>query len=251
MLFDIYEYRVIMEAALRHGWRITGLKDFLACGRPEAKVLILRHDVDRRPGKALKLAEFEFKLNIRGTYYFRYSKKINPLKYMADIFALGHEVGYHYEVLSKAKGDINLAKAMAEKELADFRRVAPCLTACAHGAPFSRHSNNDLWPSGEWRGFGLLGDATHSMAGQGLAYLTDTGRQWNSGSTRANLRDSLPGGEKITLPKQLTDFDDLFRTRLNGIYLTIHPERWGFNQSDALFCRFFDSGVNFVKKMIR
>ena len=35
---------------------------------------------------------------------------------------LGHEVGYHYEVLSKAKGDYEKAIQMFEQELNEFRK---------------------------------------------------------------------------------------------------------------------------------
>jgi hypothetical protein len=65
------------------------------------KLVVLRHDVYRKPMNALQMAELEHDLGIQSTYYFRF-----PYTFKSDIIGkihdLGHEVGYLYEVLSKA-----------------------------------------------------------------------------------------------------------------------------------------------------
>lgn len=38
---------------------------------PLEKVVILRHDVDRLPGNALKMARLEHEMGVQATYYFR------------------------------------------------------------------------------------------------------------------------------------------------------------------------------------
>ena len=53
---------------------------------------------------ALRMAELEHELGIQSTYYFRFPYTFKP-DIIRKIQALGHEVDYHYEVLSKAKGD--------------------------------------------------------------------------------------------------------------------------------------------------
>ena len=40
---------------------------------------------------------------------------------MGKIHDLGHEIGYHYEVLSKANGDYEKAMKLFEQELSEFR----------------------------------------------------------------------------------------------------------------------------------
>ena len=65
-------------------------------------MVVLRHDIDRKPMNALRMAELEYELGIQSTYYFRFPCTFKP-EIIRKIRDLGHEVGYHYEVLSKAK----------------------------------------------------------------------------------------------------------------------------------------------------
>jgi hypothetical protein len=60
-------------------------------------VIILRHDVDRLPQNALRLAQLEHDMGIHGTYYFRIVPQSYNLEIMQKIAELGHEIGYHYE----------------------------------------------------------------------------------------------------------------------------------------------------------
>ena len=46
------------------------------------------------------------------------------------IHDLGHEVGYHYEVLSKANGDYEKAVELFEQELSEFRKIIDVKTIC-------------------------------------------------------------------------------------------------------------------------
>ncbi|MEA3427910.1 MAG: hypothetical protein U9Q84_01545 [Thermodesulfobacteriota bacterium] len=68
---------------------------------PKEKVLILRHDVDRKPGNALVFAKIEKKVGIRASYYFRIVKESYDEDVISQIVEMGHEIGYHYENLSK------------------------------------------------------------------------------------------------------------------------------------------------------
>ena len=60
-------------------------------------IVILRHDVDRRPLNALTTAKLENELGIRGTYYFRIVPESFDETIIKQIAELGHEIGYHYE----------------------------------------------------------------------------------------------------------------------------------------------------------
>ena len=55
------------------------------------KVAILRHDVDRKINNALRMAELEYDLGIRSSYYFRYPYTFEP-EIIMQTKALGHEV---------------------------------------------------------------------------------------------------------------------------------------------------------------
>jgi hypothetical protein len=60
-------------------------------------VIALRHDVDRSPNYALKTAQIEHDLGIRGSYYFRIVPESFDAGIIERIAELGHEIGYHYE----------------------------------------------------------------------------------------------------------------------------------------------------------
>lgn len=96
VLLELYQKFI---EALRNGcYQFQSFQDFIK--KPLNKVVILRHDIDRRKYKALVFAELEYKLDIRATYYFR----ILPVSYnenlIKQIANMNHEIGYHYEDLS-------------------------------------------------------------------------------------------------------------------------------------------------------
>ena len=75
------------------GYEFSPICDYTE--NPGEKRIYLRHDIDTDPKIALKMAQVEHNLGIRGTYYFRwftFNKKI-----IDEIRKLDMEIGYHYE----------------------------------------------------------------------------------------------------------------------------------------------------------
>ena len=70
---------------------------------------------------------------------------------------LGHEIGYHYEVLSKTNGDYAKAIALFSEELEEFRKICPVKTICMHGSPLSKYNNRDLWEKYDYHTYGISG----------------------------------------------------------------------------------------------
>jgi len=97
-----------------------------------------------------------------------------------------------------------------------------------HESPFLIHGNRDLWKRYNFREFGIAGEAYLSMAGGGLRYLTDTGRNWGG---KHSVRDVMPGADGA-VPVETTD--DLIRWiesgEAEGLYLAVHPERWAVSE---------------------
>jgi hypothetical protein len=191
------------------------------------------------------MAEFEHNLGIHTTYYFRY-----PSTFVSDILRqlvwMGHEVGYHYEVLSKTKGDYSQALALFNQELADFRKICEIKTVSMHGSPLSKYDNRDLWKTHDLRDYGLVGDASRSL--NHLPYLTDTGRDW---SGAYSLRDTTPSTQHLPI---LSSTDDLIgwirKCQLPTIYLSIHPERWSSSTIGWSLRLVLDVSMNAGKKLI-
>lgn len=246
--FTIAKYKQLCLTLLDAGYRCVTVESYLdRAGKDHAKLAVLRHDVDRKPFNALRMAELENKLGIRSTYYFRYPYTFNP-DLIKRVRCLGHEVGYHYEVLSKAKGNYEKAIGLFEHELSEFRKVCPVRTICMHGSPLSRHDNRDLWKGYDFRKFGLTGEAYLSV--KGATYFSDTGRTW---SQKNKLRDFLPGASRQSAV-QVRDTESLVKVirsgRVNRLYILTHPERWAWSRSEWLLESVMDCAFGAGKRVL-
>ena len=67
--FTLIKYEEFLRAALNAGYRLCSYENYI--NDPTGKVVILRHDVDKRPENSLKTAQLQHKLGVQGTYYFR------------------------------------------------------------------------------------------------------------------------------------------------------------------------------------
>jgi len=67
--FTLKTYKNLLQKLLASGYFFQTLQDFIQ--RPEKKTVILRHDVDRKPGNALVIAKIEKNAGITASYYFR------------------------------------------------------------------------------------------------------------------------------------------------------------------------------------
>lgn len=213
----------------------------------DLRVCILRHDVDRKPINALKMAKLESNLKIKSTYYFRY-----PYTFMPDIIRnisdMGHEIGYHYETLAKAKGDYEKAINLFEMELEEFRKIVDVETICMHGSPLSKYDNRDLWKKYDFRDLGIKGEAYLTMVKQGTRYLSDTGRSWNG---KHSLRDTMPGTESLLRVESTDDLiDHIANSTELSHYLTVHPERWALGNKEWIIAYAKDLAMNAGKTMI-
>jgi hypothetical protein len=224
---DAYE-RLATDVAERY--RVVTFAEFV--DHPAAgPAAVLRHDVDRRIGQSVRCAEVLARHGIRGTFYFRHPYTFDPAV-LLRVSALGHEVGYHYEVLSKTRGDVPQALGMFARELAEFREFAEVRTACMHGAPLSPWDNRAIWAAAELGDFGLSGEPYLSLRSRPVTYLTDTGRSW--AGDRFSLRDRMEGASVAAGIRTTADLCRAARAGVLGgdLMLTFHPERWSSGALD-------------------
>lgn len=212
---------------------------------------ILRHDVDRRPGRALRMAFLEESHGIRSTYYFRHKPGVFEPSIVERIASMGHEVGYHYEVLDKARGNVPLAGHIFTRELARLRSVADVRTAAMHGNPISRWDNRDFWAYHAPSEFGLSGEAYISIRDREIVYATDTGGGWNRGHD--NVFDRFPP-ESLSAMPPLGSTWELMRVLRQGrfpkIYLQVHPNRWTSGSFEGRAQRAEDLFLNAAKRLL-
>ena len=143
--FSFKIYRDLIAEIKRTGLKVFTLKEYFRQKQDTQTFIILRHDVDRRPENALRMALIESSFGIHSTYYFRITKNVFNKAIIKEIAGLGHEIGYHYEVMDKAHGDIKLAERIFDLELTKLRMLADVWTVCMHGNPLSPWDNRDFW----------------------------------------------------------------------------------------------------------
>ncbi|MCD4769571.1 MAG: hypothetical protein K8R35_05330 [Bacteroidales bacterium] len=204
-------YRTLLETLSDRGFLFGELHELLR--NYSKKNIILRHDVDMFPKRALRIARIENEFGITGSYYFRSVKKSWDESVIAKIAELGHEVGYHYEDLSFAKAKLKakgigrrakgeeLERIIVEEGIESFgrnlerlRKLVPVKTICMHGSPLSRWDSRLLWKYYDYGEFGIEGEPYFDVSMQDVLYLTDTGRRWNG--NKFSIRDK-PGGSSF------------------------------------------------------
>lgn len=233
MAHPLSAYLALLDDLRAAGFHFHPIRDYFVARRAgdagatpgghEISSAYLRHDVDRLPQRAVAMAEAEAERGIRATYYFRCDARQGfPEPAMRRIASLGHETGFHYESLSRARGDRAAALALFERELAACRAIVPVSTVAPHGAPLAASSNMDFTASIDTDCAQLLGDAT-DMDFTDMLYVTDTGGTFGSPH---NLRDR-PSGRCLTgpvPPARLAEW--ISGHAIARLTLSCHPERW-------------------------
>lgn len=187
MDFTVKTYRLLLRTIINSGYSIQTIEDFIQ--NPNIKTIVLRHDVDERPTNALKLAELENSMGIKTTYYFRIVKISNVPEIIKKIANLGHEIGYHYEDYALSDGNLEIAIATFQENLAYFRQFYPVSTVCMHGSSFSGFDNKIIWEKYDLSDFNLIAEPYLSVDYSKVFYITDTARCWDGG--KYSIRDNV------------------------------------------------------------
>lgn len=233
MDFTLRIYRKLLCALQQKGYNFLTFEQYcmlLPSQRPE-RFVILRHDVDLKAKNSLATAQMEHELGISASYYFRVVPQSNKPEIIRAIAELGHEIGYHYEDMTIANGDVKNAYEHFTQQLAYFRQFYPVRTICMHGAPTSQWDGRDLWEHYDYKQLGIVGEPYFDVDFSKVFYLTDTGRRWDG--YKVSVRDKIP-----LYQDQWTEQDLVYRRtqaiiravkedRLPPrIMITTHPQRW-------------------------
>lgn len=99
MEFTLEDYRKLLNTSLEIGYKICSydnIDDF-------ERGIILRHDVDFSPIKALEVAKIEHELGVKSTYFVLLSTEFynvfsnESAEIFKDILSMGHEIGLHFD----------------------------------------------------------------------------------------------------------------------------------------------------------
>jgi hypothetical protein len=226
---------LLLQAFLRQDYSFTPLSGFT--NHPGKKTVILRHDVDLLPGNSLATARMEHASGISGSYYFRIVPESYDETIILQISGLGHEIGYHYEDLTLAGGDVDKAYESFCKHLEKLRKLVPVTTICMHGSPLSRWDSRAIWQKYDYRTLGITAEPYFDIDFNHTFYLTDTGRRFDGHNV--SVRDKAMASSPVTNPDFLRlsyhATSHIIAALETGdfparVMLTLHPQRWTDNK---------------------
>jgi hypothetical protein len=200
----------------------------------DKKFIVLKHDVETNPQKALTLAKIEHNHNIQATYYVQsyLLKDDGNIKILQEISNLGHEVTYHYDVLDNNRGDWQKAIKEFEDTVRMFEGYGfKVNTVCPHGNPVMNRkgwaSNKDFFRNQELsKKYDNIVDVVINFpqkSGKQYLYISDAGYGWKLISDIANNDKT---GTKPDI--NLKGFDEIIKliNKSNSVIISTHPHRW-------------------------
>lgn len=226
MDFTIEKYTSLLEALIKQKYTFQTFQEYLI--QPAVKSVVLRHDVDDLPENSLRFARIQNELGIKGVYYFRAVSQSWDENIIKEIVSLGHEIGYHYETMDTANGDLDLAWDQFKHHLEQLRKLVPVLTICMHGSPRSKFDNKDLWKKYDYKSLELLGEPYFDTDFNKVLYCTDTGRRWDG--DKVSVRDKVQTSFNFSFHSTTDIILALNKSELpSHIMFNFHPQRWHDN----------------------
>jgi hypothetical protein len=151
--FTLVKYCEFLESISQY--KIIPCREFQTYFNSSEIVITLKHDIDSRIDRSINMAILESEMNIRSSYFVLhtagyYKNCIEKLKF---IQSLGHEIGFHNDLMS-VKNPVKLLN----QELAILRTYGLRMTGTsAHGNKSLREGINNLhfWNSHNLKDFGF------------------------------------------------------------------------------------------------
>ncbi|MBA3045902.1 MAG: hypothetical protein FP824_06785 [Euryarchaeota archaeon] len=222
--FTLDKYSELLDV-LKSNYTTQRVVDYLNSDEKNRKnIAILRHDVDKHPKMSLSVANLEHSKGIISTFYFRTVPEVLDIEIIKKIEKMGHEIGYHYEVLDKANGNIQEALVLFRNELDEMRKVADVRTACMHGSPMKKWRNLDIWKDASPKDFGLIGEPFLSIDYSKVRYYTDTGRRWDG--EKYSIDDHVEQTKDHTVRSTDQLISIIEKKIHNQMLIQTHPQRW-------------------------
>ncbi|MBM4403004.1 MAG: hypothetical protein FJ042_01225 [Candidatus Cloacimonetes bacterium] len=242
--FDVFI--LLIKKLKSAGYLFQTVRDYI--NQPEKKVVLLRHDIDIWAGFTRTFAKIEHDLGVRGTYYYRTIKYCYDPAVMKQVAALGHEIGYHYEDLTSADGNIELALKTFEGNVQKFRLVYPVETVCMHGRSGSPFDNRDIWKHAKLGDYGLIAEPYISLDFDRMLYLTDTSQSWNGSGVA--VRDKVTSSFEMEFDTTWDILQGIDKLP-DQIMFTFHPELWALSYRGWLLRKVVFTGYYAYKKHYR
>jgi hypothetical protein len=246
--FTLATYQYILEKLLAANYQFQTFAEFIT-NPGIGKTVILRHDVDRAPYNAIKMANIEKNLKVKASYYFRIVDESYDEYCIKSIVEIGHELGYHYEDFAMAQGNKELAFATFQKNLEIFRQFYPIKTMCMHGSPMSQWDNRLLWKSYNYKDFEIIAEPYFDLDFNQIFYITDASRTWNN--EQVTVRDKVKSNFDIPINSSKDMIHLLNKNKMpDRLMLSTHPHNWADKLPEWIKIKVWQGIKNQVKKVL-
>ncbi|MCA0931071.1 hypothetical protein LCM02_01330 [Lutimonas saemankumensis] len=245
--FTFKKYEELLKVLNDDGYQFQTFEQFIK--NPKKKVVVLRHDVDRRSAHSLDLAKAESTVNAKASYYFRIVPESNVKNIIEKIAALGHEIGYHYEDLGASKGNFQKAYERYLKNLGYFRSYYPVSTICMHGSPENKIDNRDIWKKYNYKKNGIIAEPYFDVNYDEVFYITDASRSWNN--RNVSVRDKVETKYELDA-SSIDKMIYLVKNNLmpDQIIINTHPHNWSKFGLLWIYILVWQSMKNVVKAIL-
>jgi hypothetical protein len=226
--FRFETFDLLLKAFRKNGYEFMTYEDFAKNQNLQNKVVIIRHDIDRKPDHALKIAKIEKESGVRASYYFGFFGQSFSHSVIKRIIEMGHELGYHYNDLVSCRGNFTKALISFQENLGKLRRYYPVKTMCMHGSPVSRWDNRMLWIKYKYTDYGILSEPYIDLDFNKILYITDASRSWNN--TSVTIRDKVATDFNFNFKSTFSIIRLLEKNALPAqILINLHPHNWSGN----------------------
>src|SRR5665811_1614147 len=96
--FTLTLYQKLLTTLKLKGYQVQDIADK---NDVPQRTIILRHDIDAMPSKALLMAMDENKMGVSSSFFFKIQPDIFNPQIIQQVASLDHKIGYHYEDLAR------------------------------------------------------------------------------------------------------------------------------------------------------
>ncbi|WP_092704356.1 polysaccharide deacetylase family protein [Halovenus aranensis] len=203
--YDVY--RDILDDLVDCGYEFVGYGDPMSDSS-----ILLRHDVDLSPERALEMAEIESEYGIESTYFFLLGSPLYNLQFgenvdiLREIREMGHRIGLHFGTHKYWQTEPDEESLVEEirRELTILRNIVqPVSTVISFHIP-------PEWVLG--REFGPFRHVYEPAYFEEIAYVADSSQRWRS---EPPFPEGIPNRcQLLTHPSLWAESDATFEERL-------------------------------------